>query len=255
MRDFEIEWHEELPSTNDVAVERARAGADRVVVAARRQTAGRGRRGNAWSSPAGAGLYASFVARPAVPASRSPLLTLLCGVAIHDALAPLVESPIGLKWPNDILAGPPHGGRKLAGILVESATSGETLDHAVFGVGVNLTRAEHADPEAAARAVSLEELGAAAVSPEGALSAVARTLTELLDRADRELEFVTAAWEARALGLGRTVVVTLADGRVTGELLGLAADGGLRLRENGRERVLHTGELDPAGLVPDAPAT
>jgi BirA family biotin operon repressor/biotin-[acetyl-CoA-carboxylase] ligase len=248
---FAREDHDTLASTNDRALALARTGADRVAVTARTQHEGRGRRGNRWSSPEDAGLYVSFLVRPRVSAVRSPLLTLACGVAVHDAFAPVLNAPIGLKWPNDVLAaGPgPNGGRKLAGILVESATAGQHLDYAVLGIGLNLRAASHPDPDAARRAISVAELGASLGRTE-AYDRLASTVGALVDRIQSDgLDFVPAAWEARALGLNRTVTVRVGDRAQAGTLLGLASDGGLRLSSTAGEEIIYTGELDPDSLI------
>ncbi|AVT36738.1 biotin--[acetyl-CoA-carboxylase] ligase [Plantactinospora sp. BB1] len=114
--------HRETGSTNADAAEAARAGEpEGLVVVAERQTAGRGRRGRTWESPARAGLAVSVLLRPglaepardwpAVPASRYGWLPLLAGVALVEAVDLLAELDSALKWPNDLLlwAGPRNG--------------------------------------------------------------------------------------------------------------------------------------------------
>src|SRR6267142_3604854 len=111
------EWHPTCASTNDVATERARAGApEGLVVATEEQTAGRGRLGRAWHSPAGANLYLSLLLRPARAAAEIPPLTLLAGAAVARALASLGLAP-RLKWPNDVQLVVAGAARKVAGIL------------------------------------------------------------------------------------------------------------------------------------------
>lgn len=138
-------------STNDDALSLGRAGATHgSAVAARQQSAGRGRRGHAWESPRG-NLYLSVVLRPQVAPTRLPGLAAACGLGALDALATLgLANEAQLKWPNDVLA----RGRKLAGILVEATRdeSGETF--AVCGIGVNVERAPRG-----VGAVYLAELG------------------------------------------------------------------------------------------------
>lgn len=103
---------DEVGSTNDEALALGRSGAPHgTAVAARNQTAGRGRRGHVWESPRG-NLYLSVVLRPAVGPARLPGLAAACGLG---ALS--VSNEAQLKWPNDLMA----RGRKLAGILVEAA--------------------------------------------------------------------------------------------------------------------------------------
>ncbi|HTA19793.1 MAG TPA: biotin--[acetyl-CoA-carboxylase] ligase, partial [Polyangia bacterium] len=135
------EWHEACASTNDLAATRARAGAAQgLVVATDQQSAGRGRLGRAWHSPAGENLYVSILLRPARPAPEIPPLTLLAGAAVARALTALGLAP-RLKWPNDVqLVG--DGNRKVAGILTEMSSEGGRVGHVVVGVGLNVNGAE-----------------------------------------------------------------------------------------------------------------
>ncbi len=121
-----FEWHAACGSTNDLAAERAREGAAAgLVIAADAQTAGRGRLGRTWHSPAGDNLYLSILLRPTRPPSEIPPLTLLAGAAVARALAALGLAP-RLKWPNDVELVDDEAGRrrKVAGILTEMATRG-----------------------------------------------------------------------------------------------------------------------------------
>ena len=119
-------------STNDEALAAGRAGAPHGwAVAARTQTAGRGRRGHVWESPRG-NLYLSVALRPQAGPSRLPGLAAACGLGVTDVLR-----EARLKWPNDLLA----EGRKLAGILVEAARDNTGATFAVCGLGVNVERA------------------------------------------------------------------------------------------------------------------
>lgn len=124
-------------STNDDAREAAREGAPHgSAVAARVQTAGRGRRGHVWESPRGS-LYLSCVLRPSVPMHFFTGLPAVCALGVLDCLRDdLGIAQAVLKWPNDIVAGP----SKLAGILVEAGSSAMGT-FAVCGVGVNVAPA------------------------------------------------------------------------------------------------------------------
>ena len=126
-----------LPSTNDLAREMAAGGADEgVSILARAQSAGRGRQGRQWSSPPGAGLYFSVILRPEMKAACATVITFAAAVAVAETLASDFNLAADIKWPNDVMA----GGRKISGILVETAVEGEQLLYAVLGVGVNLNQ-------------------------------------------------------------------------------------------------------------------
>ena len=125
-------------STNRVAMEMAENGAPHgTVVVADAQTAGRGRMGRRWVSPAGKNLYVSLLLRPSVPTVEAPLLALVAGVALADAVE-AVDVPASLKWPNDLYC----GGRKAAGILAEMASDPDGVRHVVIGVGLNVNMEE-----------------------------------------------------------------------------------------------------------------
>ena len=116
-------------STNDAALALAERGdAEGAIVIASSQTAGRGRRGRAWHSPAGSGLYVSVVLAPArareEPDRATALLTLTAGVAIAEAIERVTGLAPAIKWPNDLLV----GRRKLAGILAEGVATSHSND-------------------------------------------------------------------------------------------------------------------------------
>jgi BirA family biotin operon repressor/biotin-[acetyl-CoA-carboxylase] ligase len=149
-----VSWHEEVGSTNDVAIAAAAAGApEGLVVVANAQSAGRGRVTRRWSSPPGAGLYVSVVLRPVEHVF--PLLTIAAGVAIAEGVSAASGLEPGVKWPNDVYV----GSRKLAGILAEAGASGGTVEYVVLGFGVNVRAAAY-PADVTARATSIEaELG------------------------------------------------------------------------------------------------
>jgi BirA family biotin operon repressor/biotin-[acetyl-CoA-carboxylase] ligase len=122
----------------------AREGA---VVATNEQTEGRGRLGRTWHAPAGSSLLFSIVLEPAVPADRLPELSLVAGAAVAEALAAETGLETTVKHPNDVLI----GGRKVAGILAESADG-----RVVLGIGINVTQSRDELPNDAATSLALE---------------------------------------------------------------------------------------------------
>ena len=133
-----IEVLDEVGSTNVLMMERGRAAAEHgAAVRARVQTAGRGRRAHAWSSPEG-GLYLSVLVRSQVAPAQLPGLPVACALGIVDALRAVGCSRAQLKWPNDVVV----GRAKLAGILTELG-QGDGAPFAVCGVGVNVREPKH----------------------------------------------------------------------------------------------------------------
>lgn len=135
---------DETGSTNEDLVTLAAGGEPAgLVLVAERQTGGRGRQGRSWISPPRAGLTFSVLLRPSVPRDRWSWLPLLAGVSVARAVQRLAGLPSGVKWPNDVLAGPHR--RKLGGVLSEVV--GEFV---VLGVGLNVsTRPEELPGEQA----------------------------------------------------------------------------------------------------------
>ena len=156
-----VVWYREIGSTNDTAIALADAGAEEgVVVVADAQTAGRGRLGRAWASPAGAGIYATVILRP--DARVTPLVSLAAGLAIAEGIEAATGLRTRVKWPNDVFVdggSGPASDRKLAGILAEGGALTSGTSWVVLGLGINVLPASY-PPEVAARATSLEaELG------------------------------------------------------------------------------------------------
>ncbi|MBR3867133.1 MAG: biotin--[Butyricicoccus sp.] len=127
---------DEVDSTNTrIKQEYAAQKPDGFTLIARQQTAGRGRLGRTFASPASDGLYLSVLLRPNLPPEQINFITTAAAVAVCRAIEAVAGFTPGIKWVNDILM---HG-RKLCGILVEAGfTGGGTLDYAVLGIGINL---------------------------------------------------------------------------------------------------------------------
>ena len=130
--------HERLDSSNQTAKRLALAGAPHgTLVLAGQQSAGRGRMGRRFESPAGKGIYLSLVLRVPVPASEALGVTVGAAVAVARAVQKLCGIELGIKWVNDLY----YQGKKVCGILTEAGTSVESglLEWLVVGIGLNLT--------------------------------------------------------------------------------------------------------------------
>jgi len=219
-------WFEQVGSTNDRALNWAEHGGEEgCLVLADAQSAGRGRLGRVWASPAGAGIYVSAVLRPAARAVG--LLTMAAGLAVSEGIAAATGLDTQVKWPNDVCVSG-RTPRKLAGILAEAGSAGERVLHVVLGIGINVMPAAY-PPEVEARATSLEgELGRAV--PRGAvlaecLAALWRRYT-MLGTPDESL--VLADWRRRAAAtFGRRVEWDAPAGTRTGTARDVDASGAL----------------------------
>jgi BirA family biotin operon repressor/biotin-[acetyl-CoA-carboxylase] ligase len=241
-------------STNDVAGERGRAGASEgLLVITDAQTGGRGRLGRTWHATPGANLTFSILLRPARPPHEVPPLTLLAGAAVAAAIAPLGVKP-RLKWPNDVqlvtaaaATGPEAAPKKIAGILTEMATESDRVGHVVVGIGLNVNERE-LPPELAARATSLAlALGRPVDRPVDRIAVLSAVLSAIEDAYDdfRAAGPAAAVRRWAAFGaIGTRYRATVAGREVDGVVLGLDADGALRIADDdGRVHRVVSGEL------------
>ena len=239
------DYYTEIGSTNDAAAALAeRGGSSGTMVVASAQTAGRGRLGRRWHSPADAGLYVSVVIRSQAAA---PYLTLAGGVAVAQGVTRATGLPVQIKWPNDIIvpdSARPSRPRKLAGILAEASSGAEGVVYVVLGFGVNL-RATAYPQELRDRATSIEaELG----RPVDPWSVLAETLVALNDHLtgleNGESAPVLEAWRALApSSRGTAVEIETPTGRVDGIAAGIDDRGALLVRVAGRVERVIAGEV------------
>ena len=231
----------ETGSTNTDAALLAREGARHgTVVVADSQTTGRGRVQRSWHSPAGENLYFSVVLRPSWPASEPRPVSLAVGVALAEALAPLVPQPPLLKWPNDVQI----GGRKVAGILIEGSLQSDRIDYVVVGIGVNVNTAEF-PAELADIAESLGRVVGKALDRGAVLATIFSSLEAWLDTlAEQGPEPIVAAWMKHAARLGQPIRVLDGATEATGVMQGIDSDGALRLQTpDGKVRRIVCGDV------------
>ena len=239
-----VRYYQSTASTMDDAAQWARDGADEgAVVVAETQTASRGRLGRRWVSDSG-NLYFSVLFRPDTEAL--PLLSPMAGVAVARAVRQVASLYPTIKWPNDIMVEE----RKVAGILAESALSGSRIEHAVVGIGINITLDTSADPEIAATAASLNQLAGAEIERTELLR---RTLQHL-DALYRDLKLGRSPipeWRRWLDTLGQRVTVTHHDTAHTGLAEDIDERGNLLLRTDaGQLLTLTAGDITLRTAIP-----
>ena len=243
-RRLQLHVLDHCPSTNSELARRADAGAAHgTVLLADWQSAGRGRRGRAWSSPPGAGLTFSLLWRFERPARDLAGLSLAVGLAIAEAMRTLGVREVALKWPNDVL----HRGRKLAGVLVE--VRGDMLGPtaAVIGIGLNVQLPPGVLRAVGQPATDLSRAGLDQPDRNAVLAALLSELASTLARFEREgFAALRPQWQAHSAGLRKTVRVVLPDGeQVRGRMLGVDEQGALRIDTGAAVRRVFSGEFDP----------
>ena len=227
---------EALPSTMDEAWRLAQAGApDGTVVLADEQTAGRGRLKRSWWAPAGSSLLLSLLLRPDWPARQAQRLTMVCSLAVCEAISEVAGVQAQVKWPNDVLI----EGQKVCGILTELDVVGEQLETAVVGIGINVNLDFEGAPPLMSPATSLSLAAGRTVSRLDLLVA----LLDGIERryvAAREGRSYHHEWAERMATLGRQVQVSGATEVWQGVAVDVDADGALlvRAKDGSVQRVL-----------------
>jgi BirA family biotin operon repressor/biotin-[acetyl-CoA-carboxylase] ligase len=234
--------YDTLGSTNAEARALARAGERGPLwITAKRQSAGRGRRGTAWVSPSG-NLYATLLLTEPSEPEYAPQVSFVSALALHDAVAECAVqlSPLlKLKWPNDLLL----GGAKLAGILIEGES--EPLFAVAIGIGVNCVA--HPD-DTAFPATDLAAAGVL-VTPDALLAALAAAMLRRLGQWRRGEGFagIRADWLKRAAGIGEDIRVRLPERELSGRFQGLDDIGRLLLEQPSGITTVTTGEVFAIG--------
>jgi BirA family transcriptional regulator, biotin operon repressor / biotin---[acetyl-CoA-carboxylase] ligase len=241
---YRLATHERLASTNAEALacaQQAPGAANPLWITAREQTAGRGRRGNTWISPAG-NLYSTLLLFDPAEPKDAPQLSFVAGLAVRDAIcdcAPALSEHTTLKWPNDVL----YAGKKIAGILIEGHALASGLAVAI-GIGVNC---KHHPAQTSYPATDLAEAGSD-VSADDLFFALSGAMIRRLAQWRRGAGFsaTRSDWLDRAIGIGGDMRVRLPDRELIGRCEALDDSGRLLLRlADGRVETIAAGDVFP----------
>lgn len=233
-----IYWLDETDSTNEEAKRLASSGAfsDRWI-AARHQTAGRGRAGRKWTSAEG-NLYVTALFRWAGSVAEATRVPFAAALSVSDVVAQLAPgSEPKLKWPNDVLC----GGRKISGILIETGErdGGRWI---AAGIGINVA----CGPEGLDQQTnSIADLrGDILVDAQSTLEALRAAFALRLGQTVADFAATRASWLERADGLGEAIRVKCDDQLVEGVFMGMDVDGALLLQlGDGTVRTIRTGDV------------
>jgi len=235
-------YHPAVPSTMDVARQAIRDGAQNgTVVITDHQTAGRGRLGREWVSPADSNLTFSIILYPTL--EQLPRLTMVACLAIARCVEHVAFLETSIKWPNDVHI----DGRKVSGVLIESDVSGDAVGYAIVGIALNVNLDTDAIPEIADIATSLKrEVGLHFSRLEVLTSLLAEF--EKVYRDLRDGEPIENEWRRRLSTLGKRVTVRCGDTVREGTAEDVDADGNLLLRlPDGGLDVISAGDVTLRG--------
>lgn len=251
-----VRFYTSTDSTNTRVKAEAENGAPHgLLVVADQQTAGKGRRGRAWESPAGINIYFTILLRPELEPDRTPMLTLVMALAVAEGIRKTYEAAglanlpsVGIKWPNDIVI----GGKKVCGILTEMSLSVEQADvqYVVIGVGINVRRQTFPE-ELAAKAVSLDEAGNCRVNR----SVLAAYIMDAFERdyeifvENGDLSGLQDIYNAMLVNRDTEVCVLDPKGEYCGIARGINTTGELLVeREDGSVTNVYAGEVSVRGI-------
>lgn len=241
--EVQVEFHESIDSTNNRAKKLAAAGAAQgTLVVADCQTAGRGRQGRPFYSPAGTGVYFTLVLRPGFPLADVTYITSYAAVCTATAMEEIFGVEVQIKWVNDIFV----AGHKCCGILTEAAVLPETggVDYAVVGIGINVAEPQGGFPD--------EFKGVAhALCPHGTddSDARARLVARIADLLMSDVDAIPScphleAYRSHSLLDGRCVTVHMGSGSFVATVIGVNDDFTLEVElEDGTRKALSSGEV------------
>ena len=240
-----LKFFQETDSTNQVLKKMAAQDApEGTVVISDMQSAGRGRRGKAWSSSPNLGIWMSILLRPNLHPNSVQTLTLAASVAVMRALEPFRIEGIGIKWPNDILI----NGKKVCGILTELSAEAEKVDWVIIGIGLNVNHSESDFPDdISSVATSLVLNVDKKTLPDR--SVIAADIIDEMEKVYRRFiekgsAWVVREWKKYNITLGKRIKIISQQGETNAEAVDITEEGRLIVRdENGKEFELYSGEI------------
>ena len=237
-----------LDSTNDHLKAMARQGAaEGTAVIADRQTGGHGRLGRSFHSPAGQGIYLSYLLRPRCGPGELMHLTCAVAVSMCRALEAATGVSPGIKWTNDLVSGK----RKLGGILTELGLSPQgQVDYAILGIGINCCQApEDFPPELRDMAGSLAMVCGHSVDRHQVAAAMLEALHALSGTLLTEKESILRAYRNNCVTLGRDISVLRGDVVRHGHALDVDDSGALVVQyTDGTREAVNSGEVSIRGM-------
>ena len=263
-----IHFYESIDSTNAQAAKEAKNGAKHgTLFVADMQTAGRGRRGRAWDSPAGSNIYFSLLLRPELVPDKASMLTLVMALAVAEGIERttdrMAEAVCGedsgaesdahtislhpqIKWPNDIVV----NGKKVCGILTEMNLQSGKIDSVIIGVGINVHKQEFA-PELVDKATCLDAECGQKISRSQLRAEIIEAFEEYYAAFMKQgdLSGLRENYQERLVNLGREVRVLDPQGEYMGIATGITDTGELCVQlPDGSIRQVYAGEVSVRGI-------
>lgn len=239
---IEIYNYKTISSTNEVAKDLALSGAKHgTIVISEEQTAGKGRLGRTFYSPANTGIYMSIILRPNLTAIDSVLITTSSSVAICDAIYKVTGIQSQIKWINDIFI----NNKKVGGILTEASTNFEsgTIDYLILGIGINFYNPKENFPcELKEIASSIYAGNCNGINRNMLCSEIINNILDMIPKI-KSYEFISE-YKKRSIILNEEIMYTTGGVSSKGKAIDINRDGSLVVRhEDGSIKILNSGEV------------
>lgn len=216
-----------------------------------RQTAGRGRRGRSWESPAGSSIYMSILLRPDIAPNKASMLTLVTALSVAEGIRKCMGSgedipELRIKWPNDIII----NGKKLVGILTEMSAQIDYINHVTVGVGINVNMTEFPE-EIADTATSLRLECGHTVKRAPLIAAVMERLEENYEifLETEDLSGLLERYSTLLINRDRDVLIIGQKEKYQAHAIGIDNTGELIVRrEDGTQEKIYAGEVSVRGV-------
>ena len=247
MENKKIIYYKQIDSTNTELARLAMKGAEHgTVVVAESQSAGKGRRGRQWESPAGENIYMSILLRPDCAPDLAPMLTLVMAYSVGEALKALGFLEVQIKWPNDLVL----SSKKICGILTEMQLKDSEIDYVVVGVGINVNTSRFPE-ELQDTATSLYLESGTILDREKLVESIAKYFDKSYRKflETQDLSFLKEAYNDMLVNVGREVRVLEPGNEYTAYARGINASGELLVRTaGGEEKRIYAGEVSVRGI-------
>ena len=228
----------ETESTNNLAKELALQGINSAIVVSESQTKGRGRLNREFYSPKNKGIYLSVLLRPNIELKNASKITAFCGICVAKAIESLASVKVGIKWVNDLFI----NGKKVGGILTESAINGETrsLDYVVIGIGVNVFDDEYPD-FIKDIATNIEKESGAIVNKNELIAKIVNNLFDV-ENAVSNNSFLKE-YKQRQIILNKQIKVVSLNDEFYGVAIDIDENGNLIVNNNGTVQTISAGDV------------
>ncbi|MEG1472968.1 MAG: biotin--[acetyl-CoA-carboxylase] ligase [Christensenella sp.] len=236
----ELEWLNEVDSTNEYAKLKAREGAQGgSVYVAERQTKGKGRMARGWIADAGDAIMMSVILRPAFEPTKAPAVTFAAALGVVDAVRRVCGVDTKIKWPNDIV----YNGKKICGILTEMSSDMDSVEYIVCGMGLNVNQEKFVD-EIAQKAISLRMIVGNKINRVQLCGALTDSVFDYYEKyVEGGIDAIFDEYCANSVIIGKEIKVLSANETVTGICVGFTRQGALVLNADGEKRTFLAGEV------------